>query len=145
MSLGEEETAVEKGEMGRKHNVTRTYRASVGYHRALVAATNVGDARVLVKMTAVSDDLLGKCLKEFARMELRLRVDPDRPQDGEREIGLSRELCRDTGAPHRLDLTPKIAQPSLVLCVNEVCRAFPVAVDPVLGNELFEPLDCPLV
>ena len=62
----EEETAVEKGEMGRQHDVRGTYRASVRHHRALVAATNVADERLLVKMTAVSDDLLGKCLKEFA-------------------------------------------------------------------------------
>jgi hypothetical protein len=103
------------------------------------------DERLLVEMTAVSDDLLGKYLKEFARMELRLRVDPDRTHDREREISFSRHLCRDTSAAHRLSLVPKIAQPTLVLGVNEVCRAFPVAADSVLGNELFEPFDRPLV
>ena len=77
--LREEETAVEKGEMGRQHDVRGTYRASVRRHRALVSATNVADERSLVKVTAVSDDFLGKCLKELARMELRLRFDPDRP------------------------------------------------------------------
>jgi hypothetical protein len=96
-------------------------------------------------MAAATGDLLGKGLKELARVELRLRVDSDRPGDRKRKIGLSRQLCRNPRAAHGSKLASKIAQPLRLLCVHIVCRAFPVAVDPVLRHKLVKPLDRPLI
>ena len=76
MRFRKEEPAVHERHVRRQDDMSRTQQATSGYDRREVPAPHVCSARLLEHMAGVPRDPLAETLKELARMELGLPVDP---------------------------------------------------------------------